>query len=201
MISPKQALEVINGRFGRHAGYRALHAKGILTRGTFTATPEGARLTRAAHMSGEPVQATVRLSNGSGDPGDPDYAPDVRGMAAKLYLPDGSRTDIVAQTAPRFPTRTPDGFAEFIRASAPGPAQAWRLPWFLVRNPAAVPGLRANLAALKPPASFVSCRYYAIHTYRWVDGDGGSRHVRYRWVPEAGVETISLGEARNRGRD
>jgi catalase len=25
--------------------------------------------------------------------------------------------------------------------------------------------------------------------------------VRYRWVPEAGVETISLGEARNRGRD
>src|SRR3954470_3472915 len=115
MITPEQAIDSINERFGLHPGYRALHAKGILLKGSFTATPAAAELTRAAHMRGEPVAATVRVSNGSGDPDEPDYAPDVRGMAAKLYLPDGSRTDIVAQTAPRFPVRTPDAFVEFLR--------------------------------------------------------------------------------------
>lgn len=194
-------MDAINERFGRHAGHRALHARGILCKGDFTATPEGAKLTRAAHMQGEPVAATVRFSNGSGNPGSPDYAPDVRGMATKFYLPDGSRADIVAQTAPRFPARTPDGFVRFIRAMEPGPSQLWRLPLFLARHREALPGLRANAAALKPPASYATRRYYAIHAFRWIDGGGGERYVRYRWLPQAGDESISSEEAKKRGRE
>ncbi len=201
MITPEQAVDAINERFGRHQGYRALHAKGILCRGVFTATPEAAALTRATHMQGAPLDATVRFSNGSGNPDSPDYAPDVRGMAAKLYLPDGTRTDIVAQTAPRFPTRTPDGFVRFLRAMKPGPSQLWRLPLFLARNREAVPGLRANAAALKPPASYATRRYYAIHAFRWIDAGGGTRHVRYRWLPTAGEENLSGDQAKSRGRD
>jgi catalase len=201
VITPEQAVDAINERFGRHPGHRALHAKGVLCKGTFTATPEAVNLTRAAHMRGESIEATVRFSNGSGDPGSPDYAPDVRGMATKFYLPDGSRTDIVAQTAPRFPARTPEGFIEFVRAMERGPSQLWRLPLFLARHPEAVAGLRANAAALKPPASYATCGYYAIHAFRWIDGGGGERYVRYRWLPQAGAESISREEAKNRGRD
>jgi catalase len=201
VITPEQAVDAINERFGEHAGYRALHAKGILCKGAFTATPEAGGLSRAAHMQGEAVAATVRFSNGSGDPRSPDHAPDVRGMATKFYLEDGSRTDIVAQTAPRFPTRTPDGFIEFVRAMAPGPSQLWKLPIFLARHPEALAGLRANAVALKPPASYATCRYYAIHAFRWVSGDGRRRYVRYRWLPEAGEESLSRAEAKNRGRD
>lgn len=201
MATPDQAVDAINERFGRHEGHRALHAKGILCKGAFTATPQGAALTRAAHMQGEPVAATVRFSNGSGDPGIPDYAPDVRGMATKLYLADGSRTDIVAQTAPRFPVRTPDGFVRFLRATKPGPSQLWKLPLFLARHREALPGLRANAAALKPPASYATRRYYAIHAFRWVDSGGGTRHVRYRWQPAAGERNLSADEAKSRGRD
>jgi catalase len=201
VITPEQAVDSINERFGRHLGYRALHAKGTLCRGTFTATPEAARLTRAAHMQGEPVAATVRLSNGSGEPDSPDYAPDVRGMGVKLYLPDDSRTDIVAQTAPRFPVRTPDGFIEFVRAMERGPAQLWKLPLFLARNREAVVALRANGVAIKTPASYATCRFYAIHAFRWIDGDGRETYVRYRWLPEAGFQTISGSEAKERGRD
>ena len=65
--SPEQAMAVIHGRFGAHAGHRALHAKGVICTATFTATPKGVALTRAAHMSGDPVPATVRFSNGGGD--------------------------------------------------------------------------------------------------------------------------------------
>ena len=201
MITPDQAVDAINERFGRHPGCRALHAKGVLCAGTFTATPEAAHLTRAAHMQGEPIRATVRFSNGSGDPDEPDYKPDVRGMATKLYLPDDSRTDIVAQTAPRFPARTPDAFVEFVKAMEPGVQQAWKLPWFLARHREALPGLRASAAAIKPPASYATARYYAIHAFRWVDASGGHRHVRYRWIPEAGVETLGAKDAKERGRE
>jgi catalase len=200
MLSPEQALDAINRRFGSH-GARALHAKGTLLKGRFTATPAAAALTSAGHMQGEPVEATVRVSNGSGDPHAPDYGPEVRGMAVKFYLPDGSRTDISAQTVPRFPVRTPDAFINLIRASAPGPSRAWRLPFFLATHPEALPALRANAPALKPPASYATCRYYAVHAFKWIGADGGSKYVRYTWMPEATEPPLSAEEARSRGAD
>jgi catalase len=200
-ITPEQAIDAANEVYGRHAGYRALHAKGTLCAGTFTATPAGARLSRAVHMQGEPVPVTARVSNGSGDPGTPDYVPDVRGLAIKCYLPDGSRTDIVAQSAPRFPTRTPEAFVELMRATAPGPSMPLKLARFLARNPGAALGLPANAKALLPPASYATIRYYAVHAYRWIDGDGVVRHVRYTFVPHAKEAPPAPWQARGRGRD
>jgi catalase len=100
-LTPEQAIDSINQVYGRHAGRRAPHAKGIVGPGTFTATPEAPRLTRAAQMQRDATAATVRFSNASGDPDAPDWAPDPRGCAVKLYLADGSRTDIVAISSPR----------------------------------------------------------------------------------------------------
>ena len=201
MISPQQSLEIINRRFGHHPGYRGLHAKGILVKGSFTATHAAARLTRAQHMQGEQIPVTVRFSNGSGDPNLPDYGPEVRGMAVKFYLPDGSRTDISAQTVPRFPTRTPDGFMNLLRASTPGAGRVWRLPLFLATHPEVLPALRANAPTLKPPASYASVRYNAVHAFKWIDATGGERYVRYYWLPETPEPPLSRGEAKSRGRD
>jgi catalase len=201
VLTPEQAVDAINERFGRHPGYRALHAKGTLCRASFTATPEARRLTRAAHMQGDSVEAIVRLSNGSGDPGSPDYASDVRGLAVTFLLSDGSWTDILAQTAPRFPTRTPDGFIDFLRAAAPGWGRLWRLLLFLLRHPGAVGALRALGAATKPPLSYATCTYHPIHAFTWTASDGAERHVRYRWAPAAGVVILSSREARSRGAD
>jgi catalase len=200
-ITPDQSIDAANEVYGYHPGYRALHAKGTLCAGTFTATPAGTRLTRAAHMQGEPVKVTARVSNGGGDPGTPDYLPDVRGLAVKFYLPDGSRTDIVAQSAPRFPARTPEAFVELMRATVPGPSMPLRLARFLARNPVAVPGLPANGRALLPPASYATIRYYAIHAYAWVDDDGVRRFVRYTLAPHVTERPLPPWEARRRGRD
>jgi catalase len=201
VITPKQALDVINKRFGRHPGFRALHAKGTLTKGTFTATHAAGTLTRAQHMQGEEIPVTVRFSNGSGDPTLPDYGPEVRGMAVKFYLPDGSRTDVVAQTVPRFPTRTPDAFMNLLRAAAPGPGRLWRLPLFLATHPEALPALKANAPTLKPPTSYASVKYNAVHAFKWIDSGGGERYVRYHWLPETEEPRLSQGEAKSRGRD
>jgi catalase len=200
-LTPQDSTEAANYVYGAHPGRRALHAKGILLTGTFTATAQAAVLTRAAHFQGQAIPATVRVSNGGGNPDAPDYAPDVRGLAVKLYLPDGSRTDIVAATAPRFSSRGPEGFIELLRATKPGPAMAWRFPLFLARHPEALTGLPANLAALKPPTSYASCRYYGIHAYRFLDADGGSRFVRYTFVPELEEPRLRPRMARRRGRD
>jgi catalase len=201
VTTPEQAIEAANFKFGAHPGYRALHAKGSVHTGTFTATPEAARLTRAAHMQGDPVDVTARLSNGGGDPDAPDYAPDVRGLAVSFHLPDGSRTDISCQTLPRFPFKGPDPFVEFIRLSKPSASSALRLPLFLARNPGAIGALRGNLALLKPPPSYTAITYYALHAFKWVDADGGERYVRYTWRPTIDLEPLARGEARRRGRD
>jgi catalase len=200
-VTPVQATDAANYAFGRHPGYRALHAKGTLLKGTFTATPEAAALSRAAHLQGEPVRATVRVSNGGGDPDVPDYAPDVRGLAVKLYLPDGTKTDIVAQTAPKFPASTPETFIELLRAQKRSPAMLWKFPLFLARHPGAALSLPANLSALRPPASYAACAYYAIHAYKFLDAEGGSRFVRYTLVPETTAPAPSSREAKRLGAD
>jgi catalase len=201
MTSPEDAIASIDERFGEHPRHRALHAKGTLYSGTFTATPEAASLTRAVHLQGEPVRATVRFSNGGGDPKVPDYAPDVRGLAVTFHLADGSRTDISAQTVPRFPFRDVDPFIEFLRVSKPGPAALVKLPLFVVRHPRALGPLRMNLAALKPPPSFAARSYYAFHAFKWLDAEGGECYVRYTWKPTIELPELRRGEAKAQGRD
>jgi catalase len=201
VTTPKQAIAAIDERFGRHPGHRALHAKGTLCSGAFTATPGAAALTRAAHMQGGEVETTVRFSNGGGDPGVPDYVPDVRGLAVAFHLPDGSRSDISAQTVPRFPFRSPEPFVEFVRLSKPSAGSALRLLPFLARHPRSLFALKTNLASLKPPASFATRRYYAFHAFKWLDANGGERYVRYTWKPSIHLPDLGRSEAKRRGRD
>jgi catalase len=184
VITPEQAVDRIVDRFGRHVGARALHAKGTLCTGTFTPTAEAAELTRAAHLQA-PVPVIARLSNGGGDPTVPDYAPDVRGLAVSFELPDGARTDLSAQNAPRFPVRTPDAFIDLVSATKPGLTSAARLPLFLLRNPSALRAARSNTQALKAPNSYADLTFYAIHAFRWIDAGGGERWVRYAFRPRS----------------
>src|SRR5918995_584508 len=181
--SPEEVVDSINAVSGVHPGHRAAHAKGTLCTGTFTATPAAAALARAAHMNGEPVRATVRFSNGGGDPGIPDYATEGRGMAVKLYLADGTRTDMVALSLPVFFARTPEDFLEFTRARKPDPQTGQPDPerigaWFAA-HPEAGPAIQAAVGA-PPPASYAACTYYGIHSFRWVNAEGEGRFVRFR---------------------
>jgi catalase len=202
---PEQAVEAVGDIFGRHAGRRAVHAKGTLCAGSFTATQEAAGLTRAPHLQGEPTQVTVRFSNASGDPDEHDGVPDGRGMATKFYLRDGSRTDILAVTAKRFFARTPEEFIEFNRAISrsaggrprPNPV---KMLWYLARHPKAAPAVAALREAKSIP-SYARRRYNSLHAFRWVDASGNARHVRYSWLPVEGEATISSEEARSRPPD
>jgi catalase len=194
---PEEVVDAINEISGVHPGHRSAHAKGTLLTGTFAPNGNGSELTTAGHMQGEPVRVTARFSNGGGDPAIPDYAREGRGMAVKFYLADGSKTDIVGLSLPCFFVRTPEDFLSFTKARM-NPEKL--MPDWLGAHPEALAAIQAALGA-DPPASYATCAYNSIHSYRWLDGGGGSRFVRYRWEPEAGEHTLSGDEARSHGRD
>ncbi len=194
-------MAAIESRFGSHARHRALHAKGVLCAATFTATPAARDLTRARHMSGAAIPVIARFSNGAGDPTAPDWAPDVRGLAVAFQLPDGTRTDLLAQTLPRFPFPDERGFFAAMAISKPSLGALARLPGFAARHPRALARLPETNRILRQRAGFAARRYYPFHAYRWLDGAGGSRYVRYAWLPTIDEPELSKDEARRRGPD
>lgn len=193
-VSPDDAIEAIRGIGGACPGYRALHAKGSLYRGTFTAAPEAAGLSRAQHLDGSRIPVLVRFSNGSGSPKQRDGLPGVRGMSVKFTLPDGSTTDVSAQTAPLFTSSTPEGFIELLKVLRLGLAMPARLAGYVATHPrflAALPG--------EVPASYATVKYHALHAFRWIGADGSAKFVRYHLIPAAGQKRHLLPAALVKG--
>ncbi len=181
--SAAEAIDRIQSAFGHHPGKRTLHAKGAFYDATFVATSESARRCRALHLQGDEVPVLVRWSNGGGNPRVPDGAQDVRGMAVSFKLPDGTSTDLLGQTAPRFPVRSPEAFVQLVEAAA----KPWKMSIFLARNPSAARAIVANARAkaIIAPASYAEATYYPIHAYEWTAPDGSRCWVRYTLVPQA----------------
>jgi catalase len=194
----------LNATYGVHPGHRAAHAKGVLCGGTFTATTAGAALSRAVHLRGEPLRAHVRFSNGGGNPTVPDGSRDGRGMALKVYLPDGTTTDIVGVTLPAFFTRTAEDLVAFNAARRADPDTGQpdlaKVGAFLEAHPEALTAVSAAVS-MPIPASYAQATYNALHAYRFVAADGTVRHGRYHLVPDAGDQSITDGEAAGRDPD
>ncbi len=201
MVTPDQAIDAIQQTGGAQPGSRALHAKGKLYRGTFTATPEAAQLSRAAHLNGSTVPALIRFSSGSGNPNQRDNAPGVRGMAVKFTLPDGSTTDVSTQTATLFPASTPDGFISLLHAMRPGATAPLRLLGYIATHPRFLAALPVVRAANKVPASYGTVAYHGLHAFRWVAAGDSSRFVRYHLLPAAGEEFVPPDVAKTKGAD
>jgi catalase len=199
-VTPDEAIEAIRGTGGAQPGCRALHAKGTLYRGTFTATHEAARLSRARHLDGSTVPALIRFSNGSGNPAQRDGLPGVRGMAVKFTLPHGSTTDVSTQTARLFVSSTPDGFVDLLKAMRPGLTTPLRLGKYFLTHPRVLRALPVLRDAGKVPQSYATVEYHGLHAFRWVGADGSARFVRYHWVPATG-ERISGPAAHGKGPD
>jgi catalase len=193
-----------NDIYGTHPRRRALHAKGVWTEGFFTATPEAAKLSSAAHFQAEPTPALVRFSNGSGDPEDHDGKREARGIAVKLRPAEGEETDILGTTSVCFATRTPEEFLELLRLRVPdtetGQPDMEKLGAFLGEHPETVPSVQ-SVIGVEPPASFATLVYYSPHAFGLTAASGGTTWVRYRWVPEAGEKRIPDDEAKAKPRD
>ncbi|UXA08898.1 catalase family peroxidase [Mycobacterium sp. SMC-2] len=191
MVTPDEAIEAIRGTGGAQPGCRALHAKGTLYRGTFTAAPDAVMLSRAKHLDGSTVPALIRFSNGAGDPRQRDNLPGIRGMAVKFTLPDGSTTDVSTQTARLFLSSTPDGFVDLLKAMRPGLTTPLRMAKHFLTHPRLLGALPVLRDANRIPASYATIEYHGLHAFRWVADDGSARFVRYHLVPAATENYLS----------
>lgn len=197
------ALEAINGI---HPGFRRVHAKGTICEGTFTATPEAAGLSVAAHLQGEPVKTTVRFSNASGNPRTSDANPIAgRGMAVKFHLPDGGSTDMVSVPLPVFMVRTGEDFLAFTKAQEPdqetGQPDMEKMGAFLADHPETANALQLGLPAIAPTTSFATSDSNGLHAFALVDADGNRVWGRYSWKPDAGVEHLTPEQLESADRD
>ncbi len=199
----ERIVDLMNEIHGRHPGFRAVHAKGVCCRGTFTATPEAKEICVASHFQGDEIPVTVRFSAGSGKPLRADGARDERGMAAKFHLPDGSTTDIVSLTLPVFFVKTPEDFLAFLEAQRPDPetgnSDLERVGRFIDEHPETQTAV-GFVAFGEAPASFANCTFNGIHAFLMRAPDGSKRFVRYCWVPEAGAATLTEDRTRELGR-
>src|SRR6267154_4273022 len=120
-VLAQQLLDAFDTRSGLHPGFRPAHAKGLMCSGTFTPSPEAAKLTRAPHAGRPSTPVTVRYSDSTGVPTIPDNDPQrsgPRGFAVRFHLADHVHTDIVAHSTNGFPVHTGEQFLEFLRAAA-----------------------------------------------------------------------------------
>lgn len=184
----RELVEMIHEDFqGFHPGYRGVHAQGRYYTAVFTATPEAKKLSRAVHLQGQPVPATVRHGHSaSGNPWGPATSPS---MAVKFYLPDGTITDLVSIPIPVFFGRTPDEMLEFLRAARPdaitGKPDERKFMQFLATHPWTAKAVQIA-KSLPAPVSFAQTVFHAIHAFRFVNAADVAQYARYHWEPEVG---------------
>ena len=109
----RQIVEAMRTLAGPHPGFRPVHAKGLVCSGTFHASADAPRVTRAPHFTGQPVPTIVRFANANGKPDVHDGVPNVRSMAVKFQLSNGKSADILVNSVEGFIARTPEELLEF----------------------------------------------------------------------------------------
>ena len=93
----RQIVEAMRALAGPHPGFRPVHAKGLVCSGTFRASADASRVTRAAHFTGQSVPTIIRFANANGNP---DVHDGVRPMCGRW------RSSFSSPTA-RVPTSSP----------------------------------------------------------------------------------------------
>jgi catalase len=189
---------------GIHPGFRPVHARGLMYSGTFTPSPEAAKLTRAPHAGRPSTPIIVRFSLSGGIPtladNDPQKATP-QGMAIRFQLAAHVHTDIVAHSHNGFPTRTGEEFLEFLRAaiaSGPDAPNPPPIVAFLSKHPAA----KAFVEAPKPiPTSYARQAFFAVTAFKFTNTAGQSKYGRFRIRPEAGTEFLTPEQAAKKTGD
>lgn len=188
---------------GVHRGLRITHAKGLVTTGTFTPSPEAKTLSRAAHLQGGAVPVTVRFSDGTGIPNIPDNNENAspHGMAIRFALAGGAYTDIVANSHNGFYVGNAEDFIAFLTAVASTTATSPHpspIETFLGSHPRALKVVIDSKTASK---SFANLDFYGNDAFVFVDAAGAKHPFRYQIIPDAGVVTLDSAAAAKKTPD
>jgi len=183
---------------------RVVHARGAAAHGVFQVYESLARYTKASFLTdpGRETPVFVRFSTVAGSRGSTDLARDVRGFAVKFYTDEGN-FDLVGNNMPVFFIQDAIKFPDLIHAVKPEPnneipqaASAHDTFWdFISLMPESMHMVMWLMSDRAIPRSYRMMEGFGVHTFRLVDGKGGSRFVKFHWKPLLGVHSVAWDEA------
>lgn len=198
--SPVAVVDAFAAALGPIRTHRPSHAKGTCAAGSFTATPDGTRLSVSPVFGGQPIPTVIRFGVGGAGPGAPDTARTTRGLSIRFQAPGGVVWDMANISVPIFGAPTPQVLVEGLLARAPDPATGRpnqeKVAAFVAANPKTTQQGRW-LAANPPPASWATTPYWGVNTFLFRGQDGQLRPARWVFEPAAGTERLTEEQARS----
>ncbi|GKV54146.1 catalase-related peroxidase [Sporosarcina sp. NCCP-2222] len=181
-VTPEEAVDSIENAVGTYPGQRRAHTKGIAFDATFQPNGAASSLTTAKHLQDESVNAIVRFSHFWPTPNPHELLVPIKGMAVRFLLQENVFTNLVMANVPVFLTKTPEAFIRLVQVMAKEPLSITEKLEVLIKKPefATIPKL---LKSLKPPASFATETYHALHSFYLVSSEGTRQAVRFFWKP------------------
>ena len=186
---------------------RVVHARGFLAYGTFEATGTWGdepieRYTRAKlfNTPGKQTDVALRFSTVIGGRDSSEAARDPRGFAVKFYTEDGN-WDLVGNNMAVFFIRDAIKFPDVIHSLKPDPVtfrqEPARIFDFMSQTPEAMHMIVNLFSPRGIPADHRHQQGFGVNTYKWVNAEGETHLVKYHWLPQQGVESMTEEDAAN----
>ncbi len=197
--APEAQVNALEGLFGKQAGFRRSHAKGVCASGYFVGNAAGRSLSSATVFSGDRVPVVARFSAGGGNPKVSEKGRSVRGLAVQFSPANGEVWLTATISAPMYFVRTPEQFPMFFQVRTPDPATGKpdpeKLKAFNEANPETTVQA-AWLAKQAPPASYGTASYFSTNAFELVNGKNERQFVRWQFAPDAGVIGLTDDQAK-----
>ncbi|MFF1278044.1 catalase family peroxidase [Streptomyces marokkonensis] len=186
-LTPGRLTDGFETVFGKHAGFRRNHAKGVGVAGSFLANGAGSAVSEAVVFEdGRTTPVTGRFSLSGGVPDVADATQTVRGLGLRFDLPDGEQWRTAMINRPVFQDRTPQGFYErmlaFKAIPGTGKPDPEKTAAFLAEHPETVRAM--ELAKQQPPTSgFADSSFNGLNTFHFSNSSGDTVPVRWSLIP------------------
>ncbi|MFJ7748784.1 catalase [Arthrobacter sp. NPDC097144] len=186
---------------------RVVHARGFVAYGEFEASGNWgdepiARYTRARLFSepGKKTDVAIRFSTVIGGRDSSETARDPRGFAVKFYTEDGN-WDLVGNNLGVFFIRDAIKFPDVIHSLKPDPVtfrqEPARIYDFMSQTPESMHMLVNLFSPRGIPADYRHMQGFGVNTYKWVNEQGDTKLIKYHWLPQQGVKSLTEEDAAN----
>lgn len=178
---------------------RRMHAKGSGAFGTFTATHDVSKYTKAkVFENGKKTEVFVRFSTVAGERGAADAERDIRGFAMKYYTEEGN-WDLVGNNTPVFFIRDAHHFSDLNHVVKRDPRtnmHSAESNWdFWSSLPEALHQVTIVMSDRGIPASFRHMHGFGSHTYSLINKDNERFWVKFHFKTQQGIKNITNEEA------
>ncbi|MFB9974274.1 catalase [Allobacillus sp. SKP2-8] len=183
---------------------KVVHARGFGVYGEFETYESMKHITKADFLqeAGQKTPVFVRFSNFVGNKGSKDTAVDIRGFAVKFYTQEGNYDSLSLQF-PVFILSDAMKFMDVTHAAKPNPKS--HVPqatvahdnfWdYMSSNQESTHMVMWLMSMRGRPRSWRTMAGWPINTFRFINEEGKSTFVRFKWTPKLGVHSLLLEEA------